>query len=361
MLQGIRVIELEGLGPAPFAGMMLADLGAEVIVVHRAVSPTRGAPPRNMLDRGKRSIVLDLKDARDLDVVRRLVDGADGLLEGFRPGTMEKLGLGPDDLRSRQPKLVYGRVTGWGQSGPEARCAGHDLNFIARSGALSRASAPDQQPLTPATLVGDIGGGALYLVAGMLAALVRAQRTGQGAVVDAAIVDGSAHAMTLMMAARAAGMLATERGNSELDGAPWSRCYQTADGRWLAVQCLEPGFYTTMLEILGLTDDERFTQHREPDQWPALTTQLSDLFASKTLEEWTALFAGSDACVAPVLSPDESRTDPHMASRKVWTEVDGALQARAAPRFDGAVPAQPNAAPERGEHTADIHAELGLR
>ena len=251
MLEGIRIIEVEGLGPAPFAGMMLADLGAEVIVVHRERPPMSGAPERSIIDRGKKSIALDLKDTADTDIVKALIDTADGLIEGFRPGVMERLGLGPDVLRKNNPRLVYGRLTGWGQDGPMAMQAGHDLNYIGLSGLLWYASRPGEPPFTPPTVAGDVGGGAMYLVAGLLAGLLRAARTGQGTVVDAAIVDGSAHMMNLLMTARAAGMLDAERGRSVLDGAPWSRCYQCADGGWLSVQCLEPRFYAVFLEKLG--------------------------------------------------------------------------------------------------------------
>ena len=253
MLQGIRIVEIEGLGPGPFAAMMLADLGADVVVVHRkSGSSAPGAPQSNPLDRGKRAIALDLKDPGDLQVVRQLVSRADGLIEGFRPGVMERLGLGPADCQALNPKLVYGRMTGWGQTGPRAQEAGHDLNYVSLSGAAWYASDAGQAPFTPPTLVGDIGGGALYLVAGMLAGIIRAGRSGQGTVVDAAIVDGSAHMMNLLMSLGASGGLSMQRGQSILDGPHWSRAYACADGGWISVQCLEPKFYATFLETLGL-------------------------------------------------------------------------------------------------------------
>lgn len=360
MLSGIRIIEIEGLGPAPFASMMLADLGAEVTVVHRQQPATPGGPERSLLDRGKKSIVLDLKSESDLEVIKQLVASADGLIEGFRPGVMERLGIGPDVLMAVNPRLVFGRLTGWGQDGPQSPYAGHDLNFIAMTGALWYASQAADQPLTPPTLVGDVGGGALYLVIGMLAALLRAQRTGHGAVIDAAVVDGSAHAMNLMMAAQAAAMLGSERGTSVLDGSPWSRCYSTLDGAWLSVQCLEPQFYETFLKKLGI-DDVSFEQRFDTRTWAELDQRFEQIIASKTLGTWSEIFAECDACVAPVLSPQEAASHPHMASRGTWIEIDGQLQARSAPRFDGETPADPKAAPTRGEHTAEILASLGMK
>ncbi|WP_270726675.1 CaiB/BaiF CoA transferase family protein [Shimia sp. Alg240-R146] len=356
MLQGIRIIEIEGLGPGPFAAMHLADLGADVITIHRKGGAAITAD-RSVLDRGKRSIALDLKDPDDLATAKKLIATADGLIEGFRPGVMERLGLGPEDLRSDNPHLVYGRMTGWGQTGPRAQTAGHDLNYIAQSGALHYASEPGSPPITPATLVGDIGGGALYLVIGILSGILNAQRTGQGTVVDAAIVDGSAHMMTLLMALKQAGGLATERGASLLDGPHWSRSYACADGGYLSVQCLEPQFYAAFLAKLDLTDDPEFTRQHDKALWPKLTTRLTDLFLSQPRSHWEALFDGSDACVATVLSPKEAAEAPHTAARNIWQTPNGHLQAAPAPRFDGQTAAIPPA-PERGEHTDEILRDL---
>ena len=361
MLDGIRIIEIEGLGPAPFAGMMLADLGAEVIVVHREEPPAPGVPERSLLDRGKKSIVLDLKNEQHIDVLHRLIASADGLIEGFRPGVMERLGLGPEVVREEHPHFVYGRLTGWGQDGPLAPYAGHDLNYIALSGALWYASQPGTPPYTPPTMVGDIGGGALYLVIGMLAALIKARGTGQGAVVDAAIVDGSAHMMNLIMAAQAAGVASNRRGTSVLDGSPWSRCYATADGGWLSVQCLEPKFFAEFREKLGVADDEAFEQKPDPTTWEALANSIATVVAGRTLAEWSQVFDGTDACAAPVLDPPQAARHPHLAARGVWTEVNDQLQARAAPRFDSKQPADPGRAPVRGEHTDEILGSLDLR
>ncbi|WP_422032126.1 CaiB/BaiF CoA transferase family protein [Roseovarius sp.] len=360
MLKGIRIVEVEGLGPGPFAGMMLADMGAEVIVIHRPVSanPTGSGP--SLLDRGKRSITLDLKDASDLATARALITSADALIEGFRPGVMERLGLGPESFAESNPKLVYGRMTGWGQTGPRAMTAGHDLNYIATSGALWYAGAPGDAPVTPPTLVGDVGGGALYLVAGLLAGILNAGRTGQGTVVDAAIVDGSAHMMALLMSMAPSGNTVTERGQSLLDGAHWCRTYACADGQWISVQCLEPKFYAEFLSRMGLADDPAFAAQYDREQWPDQCVRLAAIFAGKSVDHWAGLFDGSDACVAPVLSPEAAARDPHMQARAVWSEAGATLQPAPAPRFGGAVPA-PAAPPERGADGDAIRKELDDR
>ncbi|MGR3713323.1 MAG: CaiB/BaiF CoA transferase family protein [Shimia sp.] len=356
MLQGTRIIEIEGLGPAPFAAMHLADLGAEVITIHRKGGAAITAD-QSVLDRGKRSIELDLKDPTDLATARKLIATADALIEGFRPGVMERLGLGPDVCHSDNPALVYGRMTGWGQSGTRAQTAGHDLNYIAQSGALWYASEPDAAPITPATLVGDIGGGALYLVIGILTGILNARTTGKGTVVDAAIVDGSAHMMTLLMALKQAGGLSEARGASLLDGPHWSRSYACADGGYLSVQCLEPQFYAEFLHLLDLSGDAEFARQHDKTLWPKLTTRLADLFQTQPRAHWDALFDGTDACVAGVMSPEESAQSAHMSDRQVWQPQNGHLQAAPAPRFDGAT-APLNAAPKRGADTAQILAEL---
>ena len=361
MLQSVRIIEIEGIGPGPFAAMTLADLGAEVITIHRKDAPeARAAQSANPLDRGKRSITLDLKDPADLAVAKKLIASADGLIEGMRPGVMERLGLGPEEMRAANPRLVYGRMTGWGQTGPRAKLAGHDLNYIGLSGALWYASLPGQPPMTPATLVGDIGGGALYLVIGMLAALMRAKETGQGSVVDAAIVDGSAHMMNLLMSMASVGGTVTERGQSRLDGPHWSRSYRCADGGFITVQALEAKFYAIFLDRLGLSEDPDFLRQNDKALWPDLSARLEAIFATEPRDHWAALFDGLDACVAPVLPPVQSVADPHIAARGIWHGEGEDLQAAAAPRFDGAAPATPARPVERGADSAAIRAELGL-
>ena len=359
MLEGMRVIEIEGLGPAPFACMMLADLGADVIVVHRrGGSPAPGMPERSLIDRGKRSIELDLKSAADIAVLRQLVLRSEALVEGFRPGVMERLGLGPDELRDVNPDLVYGRMTGWGQTGPRSQTAGHDLNYVSLSGAAWYASNPGEPPFTPPTLVGDIGGGALYLVAGVLAGVMSARAGRGGTVVDAAIVDGSAHMMNLLMALAQTGGLSMSRGKSLLDGPHWSRCYVCSDGGFISVQCLEPKFYAEFLTRLGLAEDADFATQYDARQWPRQTALLAGIFARQPRSHWEHVFAESDACVAPALDPRQSMSDPHMAARNVWQEVEGVLQAAPAPRFSTREQVISSAVPTRGQHTRDILAWL---
>jgi alpha-methylacyl-CoA racemase len=358
VLHGLRILELEGLGPGPFAAMWMADMGAEVICIQRPGGPAApGVPDRSILNRGKKTIALDLKAPADLEVVRALVASADGLIEGFRPGVAERLGLGPDDARALNPRLVYGRMTGWGQTGPRAPQAGHDLNYVALSGALWYAGLPGQPPVTPPTLVGDIGGGAMYLVAGMLAGLLRAGRTGQGAVVDAAIVDGSAHMLALLMSMAPAGGLVEARGKSLLDGPHWSRSYACAGGGFVSVQCLEAKFYAEFLAVLGLDHDPDFARQYDPESWPRATERLAAIFAAQTREHWAARFAGTDACVAPVLSPWEAARDPHLGARRSWIARDGALEPAPAHRVSDSPP-EPGPIPARDAHRAEILADL---
>lgn len=357
MLNGVRIIEIEGIGPAPFSAMHLADLGADVIVVHRkGGNPTPGMPTAPIIDRGKRSITLDLKDVDDVATLKALLGTADGLIEGFRPGVMEKLGLGPDICHAINPALVYGRMTGWGQTGPMSAMAGHDMNYIGLSGALWYASLPGQPPVAPPTLVGDIGGGALYLTVGMLAGILNARQTGKGTVVDAAIVDGSAHMMNLLMALRQSGAQNSDRGASLLDGPHWSRSYASADGGFISVQCLETKFYVIFLRLLGLENDPDFARQFDPDSWPQAIRRLTDLFATHPRDYWAQIFAGTDACAAPVLSPDEALAHPLSIARGIWSE-GGPLQASPAPRFDNQT-VQPRKPPARGAHTDEILAEL---
>lgn len=360
VLKGVRIVEVEGLGPAPFAGMLLADMGAEVIVVHRkGGKPAPGMPERSVLDRGKRSIELNLKDEGDKAVFMKLVARADALIEGFRPGVMERLGLGPEACHAVNSKLVFGRMTGWGQSGPLAHAAGHDLNYIAMSGALWYSSAPQDAPVSPATLVGDVGGGAMYLVSGVLAGILQAKTSGQGTVVDAAIYDGSAHMMNLLMALRQSGGMPEERGKGLLDGPHWSRTYMCACGGYMSVQSLEPQFYAEFLRILGLEGDVDFQRQYDKALWPSLTVRLAEVFKTRSREDWAEAFLGTDACVAPVLSPDEAARHEMNTARGVWREVDGALQAAPAPRFEGQKAWEPQEPPIRG---ADSEAILdGLR
>ncbi len=356
MLHGIRIVEFEALGPAPFAGMLLADLGAEVTVIHRPGAPDNPAKAAaSLLDRGKRSIALDLKAEADRCIAEALIAGSDALTEGMRPGVMERLGFGPDHAHRINPRLVYGRMTGWGQDGPRAAQAGHDLNYLGLSGVLFQGGLPGAVPGVPPTLLGDIGGGALYLAVGLLAGVLNARATGRGTVVDAAIVDGASHMMALLVS-MGAQFSRTGRGQSLLDGPHWSRCYRCACGRDIAVQCLEPKFYARFLEILGLSDDAQMAQQFDPAQWPEQCARLEALFASRSRAHWSALFDGSDACVAPVLSPAEAERDPHIAARGIWQ--DGAPAP--APRFDGAR-RRPGPPPARDGDRAAILQDLSER
>ena len=362
-LQGVRVVEFAGLGPGPFCGMLLADLGADVVRIDR-----RGAAggllgslgTTTLLDRGKRSIALDLKDEADLRVVRALVGRADVLLEGFRPGVMERLGLGPEDLLADNPALVYGRMTGWGQTGPLASSAGHDIGYIALTGALGASGRPDERPAPPLNLLGDFGGGGMFLALGAVAALLSARTTGRGQVVDAAIVDGTAVLTTMIHGMIDAGVWRDRRGVNLLDtGAPFYDVYRCADGQFVAVGALEEQFYAALLEGLGLAGDATLPDRSDPRQWPALRERFTEVFAARTRAEWWTVFAGTDACVAPVWSLLEATGDQHNAERGVFVEMDGTLQPAVAPRFSG-TPGSVGRVPRPGEHTAEIRAELGL-
>ena len=336
-LEGVRVVEFAGLGPGPFCGMLLADLGADVVRIDRrgARGGLMGAlGATTLLDRGKRSIALDLKDDDDLRVVRALVRRADVLLEGFRPGVMERLGLGPDELLAENPALVYGRMTGWGQTGPLASSAGHDIGYIALTGALGASGRPDERPAPPMNLLGDFGGGGMFLALGAVAALLHARTTGQGQVVDAAIVDGTAVLTTMIHGMLDAGVWQDRRGVNLLDtGAPFYDVYRCADGQFVAVGALEEQFYAALLDGLGLAGDETLPDRSDPRQWPALRERFTEVFASRTRDEWWTVFAGTDACVAPVWSLLEATRDEHNTERGVFVEVDGRLQPDVAPRF----------------------------
>lgn len=335
-LSGLRILEFDGLGPVTFAGMVLADLGAEVLRLTR--SAAAGAPVFSdvggeVLHRGRAAVAVDLKDPADLDRVHALVGSADALIEGFRPGVMERLGLGPDVCAGRNPRLVFGRITGWGQTGPMARQVGHDLNYIALSGALSMMGEPDRPPRPPLNVVGDYGGGAMLLVAGVLAALLEARSTGRGRVVDAAMTDGSALLTSLFHALSARGLWSEARGANLLDGgAPFYRCYACRDGRFVAVGALEPQFYAALLAGLGIEADE--APQFDMAGWSALHARLAAVFATRDRDDWAAHFADTDACVTAVLTLAEAPGHPHNAARGTFA-MDGVVQPAPAPRFDG--------------------------
>ena len=347
-LSGCRVVELAGIGPGPFAGMILADLGAEVVRVDRPAPGEPRAQPFDVLGRGKKSVVLDHKRPEAVAAVLDLVAAADALIEGYRPGVAERLGLGPAECLARNPRLVYGRMTGWGQDGPLAQQAGHDIAYIAVTGALHAIGEEGGPPQIPLNLLGDFGGGSTYLVIGVLAALWAVRGGAPGQAVDAAIVDGAAHLLAMTHGMLAAGGWADERGVNLLDGgAPYYAVYATADGRHMAVGALEPKFYAEFLARLGL-DEDPARQH-DRNGWAGLRQRIADRFASRTQADWTRVFDGSDACVAPVLGLREAADHPHMAARGTFVARDGVLQPAPAPRFSATPPAPVAAPPARGQ------------
>ncbi|MFC6885128.1 MULTISPECIES: CaiB/BaiF CoA transferase family protein [Actinomadura] len=362
-LSGVRVIELAGIGPGPFAAMLLADLGADVIRVDRASAASGGGGfgGTDFTNRGKRSIAIDLKSERGKDVVLRLVERSDVLLEGFRPGVTERLGLGPDDCLARNPRLVYGRMTGWGQEGALAQSAGHDVAYIAITGALhaiGRAGGPPQIPLN---LLGDFAGGSMYLVVGVLSALLESKVSGKGQVVDAAIVDGAAHLSTFIHGFLAGGMWQDERGVNMLDsGAPWYDVYETADGRHMAVGAIEPQFYAELLRLLGLDGDDTLPGQHDRSRWPELRERFAAAFKARTRDEWAEVFLPSDACVAPVLSMREAAVHPYNTEREVFVERGGQHQPAPAPRFSR-TPAGTDGVPVLpGGQSRDVLTDLGF-
>jgi alpha-methylacyl-CoA racemase len=348
-LEGLRVIELQGIGPAPFCGMLMADLGARVISVGRSSS----AADRSefISERGKLSVALNLKVPEGIDVMLRLCEHADVLIEGFRPGVMERLGLGPDACMSRNPRLVYGRMTGWGQTGPLASAAGHDINYISLSGALHSVGRAGERPLPPLNLVGDFGGGAMFLAFGVLSAVFEAQRSGLGQVIDVSMVEGSAALMHMMYAMKAQGQWSDSRGTNLLDGgAHFYDTYETADGKYVSIGALEPEFYRLLVTMTGV-DAQEFSTHMKPQHWPALREKLAAVIKQKTREEWGELMEGTDACFAPVLSMAEAPQHPHNRERGSFIEVAGVSQPAPTPRFNRTTPQAPRAPTPAGSDT----------
>jgi alpha-methylacyl-CoA racemase len=356
----VRIIELGGLGPAPYGTMLMADLGADVVRIDRpGETPPPGDPRAVVNGRGKRSVELDLKDPADRDAILRLVDDADVLIDPFRPGVTERLGIGPDECVARNPRLIYARMTGWGQDGPLASTAGHDLNYIALAGALHPMGSPDEPPRPPLNLVGDFGGGGMLLAFGVAAALFEREHSGHGQVLDVAMVDGTASLLAALCQLDAQGLWSRERGTNWLDGAaPWYQAYRTSDSRFVTVGALEPKFYALLLDALDLNaaDWPQWDRRR----WPQQCAQLAELFAKRTLQEWSELLEGTDVCFAPALRLDEAASHPHIAARGTYVERDGVLQPAPAPRFSrtpGAIQGPP---PLPGEHTDEILDTLGL-
>ena len=360
-LAGTKVIEMKGIGPGPYAGMLLADMGAEVIVVERSSRTSGIALPsaKDVNARGKKSVAIDVKHPEGLKVLLKLAESADVLLEGFRPGVAERLGFGPDDCLAVNPKLVYGRVTGWGQSGPLANAAGHDINYIALTGALA-AIGGIEKPLPPLNLVGDYAGGSLFLVVGVLAALLEARQSGHGQVVDAAITDGSASLMSVFHSLANLGLWSTERHANLLDGAAYYYgVYETSDNKWISIGPLEPQFYGLLVELAGL-DEEIFGKQAEVADWPAMRERLAEVFKSRTQKEWCDLLEGSDACFAPVLDFAEAPGHPHNRARGTYVDVDGIVQPAPAPRFSRTGCAVPQAPHTEGADTADVLQRWGF-
>lgn len=362
-LEGIKVIELAGIGPGPYACMLLADMGADVIRVDRAQSVVGGdpaMPPMDLLNRGRRSIGVDLKHPDGIETILKLVESADVLIEGFRPGVTERLGLGPDACLARNPKLVYGRMTGWGQDGPYAQSAGHDINYIALAGALDPIGREGEKPIAPLNLVGDFGGGAMFLVFGITCALVERISSGKGQVVDTAMVDGAASLTTMFHGMRAIGFWNEERGTNLLDtGSHFYDTYETKDGKYISVGAIEPQFYKELIRLAGLEGEELPFQ-MDRNQWPALKERFTELFKKKTRDEWCATMEHTDACFAPVLSMFEAHEHPHIKARGTYTEVAGVIQPAPAPRLSrtpGAIKSPPAHA---GQHTRDVLAENGF-
>ncbi|MBK7061636.1 MAG: CoA transferase [Rubrivivax sp.] len=362
-LHGLKVIELASIGPGPMCAMLLADLGADVVRVDRIEPSGLGlAVPRkhDINGRNRRSVALDLKRPAGRDAALQLITGADALIEGFRPGVAERLGLGPSDCHARNPGLVYGRMTGFGQSGPLADAAGHDLNYIALSGALHAIGPAGGKPVPPLNLVGDYGGGALYLAFGLMAALFERSRSGLGQVVDAAMVDGAGSLASIFYGLHASGAWGEPRGANLLDGgAPFYDTYETADGRWVSLGALEPKFFAEFSRLAGL--DPRFqTCQYDRSEWPALRSEIGALFKSRTRDAWCALLEGSDACFAPVLDFDEAPRHAHARSRNAFVSIDGVAQPAPAPRFDRSLADAPRRAPRRGENTREVLTEAGF-
>jgi alpha-methylacyl-CoA racemase len=357
-LAGVRVVELTGIGPGPFCAMLLADLGAEVLRVDRPAASRPGWPA--VLARGRRSVAVDLKHPDGAGVVLDLVAAADALVEGFRPGVAERLGIGPDACLARNPRLVYGRVTGWGQEGPWRLAAGHDIDYVALAGALHPIGQAGGPPVPPLNLVGDFGGGGMLLALGVVAALLETGRSGAGQVVDAAMVDGAALLTTQFHELLAAGLWREERGANLLDGgAPFYGVYQTADGRHLAVGALEPQFYAELLRRLGL-DAGDLPDQLDREGWPLLRERLAALFRTRTREEWCELLAGTDACVAPVLGFGEAPAHPHNRARGTFVDVGGVVQPAPAPRFSRTPCDPPSPAARPGEHTDQALTDWGI-
>jgi len=359
-LNGVKIIEVGGIGPGPFCGMMLSDMGAEIIRVERKGGLSLSDPKYDLLTRNRKSISINLRDQQGVETLLKMIEQVDALQEGFRPGVMEKLGIGPDDCLKRNPRLVYGRMTGWGQEGPLARAAGHDINYIALSGALHSIGRKDQCPVPPLNLVGDFGGGGMLLAFGMVCALLETQKSGQGQVVDAAMTDGSAALMAMIYGLKAAGLWTDKPGTNLLDtGAHFYDTYETADNKFIAIGSIEPQFYELLLKLAEI-DDPQFQCQLDFAQWPQLKDKLSVLFKTKTRDAWCEIMEGSDVCFAPVLSMSEAPKHPHNKQRKTFIENEGVLQPAPAPRFSRTEPEIKSPPPTPGQDTQSVLIDFGF-
>ena len=364
-LSGVRIIEIAGIGPGPFAAMLLADMGAEVIRVERAGAvrdPLPEGPHFDVLLRGRRNIAIDLKQPDGVDALLTLVESADALIEGFRPGVMERLGVGPDECAARNPRLVFGRMTGWGQSGPYSQAAGHDINYISLAGALAHFGRAGEAPVPPLNMVGDFGGGGMFLAFGVACALLEAQRSGQGQVVDTAMVDGSAVLMSMFWAFKAIGMHdENARGTNLLDtGAHFYDVYRCSDGEYISLGSIEPQFYAELLRLTGLEGDPDFAAQMDRAKWPELKARLTELFATKSRAQWCEIMEHTDVCFAPVLTMGEAAGHPHNMARGTFVELGGVTQPAPAPRFSRTEPTVERLPAHAGQHTCEVLADWGV-
>jgi alpha-methylacyl-CoA racemase len=364
-LQGVKVIELAGIGPGPFCAMLLADMGADVIRIDRAAAVKGGdqsQPPTDVLTRNRRSIGVDLKSPDGVEAVLRLVEQADVIMEGFRPGVTERLGLGPEDCKARNPRIVYGRMTGWGQDGPYAQAAGHDINYIALAGALEPIGRRGQAPVPPLNLVGDFGGGGMFLAFGLVCALLEARQSGEGQVVDAAMVDGAAVLMSMFWGMTAAGVWSPERGTNALDtGAHFYDVYECADGAYISLGSIEPQFYAELLRLSGLGQQDDLPNQMDRSQWPAMKERVAAIFKTKTRDEWCSIMEHTDVCFAPVLSLADAAAHPHNVARQTFVESAGLMQPAPAPRFSRTTAELRRPPSHPGQDTDEVLADYGFQ
>ena len=363
-LSGYRIIEIAGIGPGPFCAMLFADMGAEVIRVERAQAVRPGASGKitDISVRSRKNIAIDLKSPEGVEALLKLVEKADAIIEGFRPGVMERLGVGPDACLARNPKIVFGRMTGWGQDGPYALAAGHDINYISLAGALAHYGREGQDPTPPLNMVGDFGGGGMFLAYGVVCALLEAQKSGKGQVVDTAMVDGTAVLMSMFWGMKQAGVYDEDRpGTNLLDtGAHFYDAYKTKDGKYVSFGSIEPQFYAEMLQKLGLENDPEFARQMDKSAWPNLKKRMREIIGGKTRDEWNAIFEMSDVCYAPVLTMSEAAEHPHNIARNAFLDIDGVKQPAPAPRFSRTVPATPTTGAHPGQNTREVLAAWGI-